>query len=257
MAARLEVLFLGTGSSHPSPRRNASSIALLEGERALLMDCGEGTTRQLARAELDPAAVDRVLITHMHGDHVLGVPGLVWHLEHHGRERPLVLEGPPGVPRVLAHLLADPFPDTSFPVRVRRLVDRAVMRWSGHRILARELEHTVPTLGYALAHPEEGRRLAYAADTRPCAPAEALARGAGLLIHEATYADEHAREARTRGHATAREAAQVAEAADVDALALTHISPRYEDPTPLREEAEAVFDDVRVAEDLTRIAVGE
>ena len=94
-----------------------------------------------------------------------------------------------------------------------------------------------------------GRRIVYCTDTRPCEAAIDLARGADVLIHEATYGADMAAEAIDRYHSTAAEAAAVAREAGVGQLILTHISPRYTEASSLLAEARAVFPQTELAED--------
>jgi ribonuclease Z len=115
-----------------------------------------------------------------------------------------------------------------------------------------------------VVHPSElvgptrpGRTVVYTGDTRPADTVRAVARGADLLVHEATFSSEEAARAVETGHSTAREAAEIARAAGVRELILTHISPRYSREAPeLLAEASAVFPAVRVAKDGMRVEVG-
>jgi ribonuclease Z len=106
-----------------------------------------------------------------------------------------------------------------------------------------------------LGSPRPGKSIAYCLDTRPCAQAVELAKGVDLLIHEATYTEEFAAEASKYGHSTAAQAARTAVEAGARRLLLTHFSSRFPDPSPLLEEARAIFPETILAEDLMEVQV--
>jgi ribonuclease Z len=105
-----------------------------------------------------------------------------------------------------------------------------------------------------LGEPRRGRRIVYTGDTAPCQATEVFAHEADLLVHEATFLDDELARARETGHSTARQAAEVASAAGVKLLALTHLSTRYF-PRDIRDEARAVFPDALVPRDFDTIEV--
>jgi len=105
-----------------------------------------------------------------------------------------------------------------------------------------------------LGEPRRGRRIVYTGDTAPCQATEVFAHEADLLVHEATFLDDELARARETGHSTARQAAEVASAAGVKLLALTHLSTRYF-PRDIRDEARAVFPHTLVPRDFDTIEV--
>ena len=101
----IKLTFLGTSDSIPTEERNHTSILLTyEGEN-ILIDCGEGTQRQIRKAKLNPCKITRILITHWHGDHVLGIPGLLQTLSMSGYNKTLYIYGPEGTKKFMKELL--------------------------------------------------------------------------------------------------------------------------------------------------------
>ena len=96
MTEKVEIVFLGTGSAVPTIRRNHPSIFLRYKDESILFDCGEGTQRQIRKAKLNPCKLTRLFITHWHGDHVLGIPGLLQTLALNNYNRELEIYGPKG-----------------------------------------------------------------------------------------------------------------------------------------------------------------
>ena len=105
-----------------------------------------------------------------------------------------------------------------------------------------------------VGEPRRGRRIVYSGDTAPCQATEVFAHEADLLVHESTFLDDELARARETGHSTARQAAEIAGAAGVRLLALTHLSTRYF-PRDIRDEARAVFPDTLVPRDFDTIEV--
>ena len=105
MANKIKLTFLGTASQMPSARRNHTAILLNYKDENLLVDCGEGTQRQFRKARLNPCKITRLLITHWHGDHVFGIPGILSTLALSGYNKTLYVYGPRGIKDSMKNLL--------------------------------------------------------------------------------------------------------------------------------------------------------
>src|SRR5947207_7573516 len=106
MMDQIRIQFLGTSAGMPSRARNVAAVAVVMDGRVLLFDCGEGTQQQLLRSEVRSGGIEAIFITHLHGDHLFGLPGLLSSLGLGGRREPLIVYGPPGI---TAYLRATPY----------------------------------------------------------------------------------------------------------------------------------------------------
>lgn len=250
----LRVLFLGTGGSAPSAARAPLSLLIGTSAQSVLVDFGEGCARQLLAADHDPVSIDACLLTHLHADHYLGLPGLLSVLADRGRRRPLPVVGPRGLEGVIGPLAGSvgPLPFTVETTSTERV---GTVPAAGMRALAFPVRHVGRALGYAFF---QGERVGVvvSGDTQPCPAIERVARGARLLVHEATFCDDELERARETGHSTAREAALVARHAGVDLLAVVHLSSRYPPSQALRE-ARSVFAATKLPRDLDQALVRE
>jgi len=113
----------------------------------------------------------------------------------------------------------------------------------------------IVTPAMVMGPPRKGIRVVYSGDTAPCQGLERACQGADVLVHEATVASELEDKAREFGHSTARDAAELAKRAGVASLYLVHISGRYEDPSPLLEEARGIFPSTIIPNDLDSFVV--
>ncbi len=298
----MQILFLGTSGSWPTPKRNVSAVAVKRGPEVLLFDCGEGTQRQFMLSPMSFMQVSRIFVTHFHGDHFLGIPGLVQSMTMGDRQAPLEMYGPRGMKDLVHRMLTLGHFKAGFDVPVRELAGGDEEDFGEYVVRALDAQHTVPALSYALEEkerpgrfdlekaralgipegplyrklqegqsvlvagrtfgpdlvlgpPRRGRKIVYTGDTMPSESLVAFARGADVLIHDATAETSLEEKANRYGHSTARQAALVAKDAGVRTLVLTHVSPRYEDAAPILADATPVFPNTFLAEDFFRMDV--
>ncbi len=145
----MKLVFLGTGGSYPTPDRNVSSLALKYEGEVLLFDCGEGTQRQLMKSSLSFMSVDKIFVTHFHGDHFLGIPGLIQSMNMNDREKTLEIYGPHGTASVLRELVSKGYFKPSYPVEITELNPEARLVFDGYLVKTVETDHNVPSLAYS------------------------------------------------------------------------------------------------------------
>jgi ribonuclease Z len=145
----LRISFIGTAASVPSAARGTSATLLARGGDRVLVDCGEGTQRQLLRSGLGLVDLDLVLLTHLHGDHYLGLPGMLKTFGLRGREEPVRLVGPSGLRRLM-EILRPVVGRLPFDLVIDEAAPGPVWEAPGARIEAFPTRHSVPSLGYAL-----------------------------------------------------------------------------------------------------------
>lgn len=147
----LEVIFLGTGSAAPTPERWHPSVALRYEGEVMLFDCGEGAQMRLHEAGISPVKVDRIFVTHWHGDHFFGLPGLLYSMAMDKRTRTVEIYGPAGTKKLMRHILALG-PPLGFPVLVKEInakkKAKIVCTGDGYQILSVNSTHQVPSVAY-------------------------------------------------------------------------------------------------------------
>lgn len=149
----LRLTFLGTSSSRPTVRRGVSSLAVQREGDLHLLDCGEGTQRQMMRFGVG-FNVGSVFLTHLHADHYLGLPGLLRTMSLQGREEELVVRCPAGrEDDVLAAILVGG-DRLAFPLRVEGLEPGQDVSFDGYSIRAFRTDHTADSVGYVLVEPD-------------------------------------------------------------------------------------------------------
>ena len=285
-----EVTMLGTASAVPTLQRGLSAIAVRRDGDVYLLDCGEGTQRQMMRFGVSYMKVRAIFITHLHLDHFLGVFGLVETMALNGRKEKLLIFGPRGCSAV--------FNKKEF-VEIIEIDGKFSRQFEGFTASAFPTAHTKDSLGFVFAeearrrfyedkakalgikgpmfsqlmgkgsvkvegkaiklkdvtYEQEGKKLAYTGDAVASAAIAKAVKGADLLIHESTFCSDRAAEAKEAKHCTALQAAQEAKKAGAKKLLLTHISGRYLGPQQLIDEAKKAFENTVVAEDGLKVTV--
>jgi ribonuclease Z len=163
----LYLVFLGTGGGVPTPERGLSSFVLnYEGE-LLMFDCGEGTQHQMIKAKIGFGRETKIFVTHLHGDHVLGLPGLIQTMSLLGRTKKLEVYGPRGLKEFLEAARTYIQFNLRFPLEVKEIGEGTVYKNKRYKVLARWAEHSIPNLAYAFVeskkpgkfHPEKALEL--------------------------------------------------------------------------------------------------
>lgn len=252
-----EIVFLGTAGAMADAEHGNTHLAVLYGEKALLVDSSGNPAARLRQAGIDPLRLDDIIVTHFHPDHVSGVPILLMELWLLGRRAPVRVHGlEHAISRLQVMMdLYEPWhwPEF-FEIQYHTLPDVAgmlVLEDAGLRVWSAPVKHLLPTVGLRFDFLVEGKTAAYSCDTEPAPAVVALARGADWLIHEAA--------GETLGHSTAEQAGAIAAEAGARALYLVHYHPASVGGAPdaLPGQARRHFSGpVTLAVDGMRISIG-
>ena len=305
----MDITFLGTGCMVPTKDRNVSAIFLSYKNKGILIDCGEGTQRQMNIAGINRNKVNYVFLTHWHGDHVSGLIGLIQTIgnqQAQNKEIPaLHIYGPKDTEERIEHLLQTCIFDNKLNIEVHELLPKrtelmTILDTEDFSITAAIMDHGVPCLAYSFIEKDtrkistqkinefkiphgpmigalqrgesittngriitsdmvssikKGQKITFILDTGLCENAIAIAKNSDLLICEASYASHIEEKAENNKHLTAKQAALIANNAEVKRLIITHISQRYKTPEEVLEDARDVFATVEVAYDFMKVKI--
>ncbi|MBL7051484.1 MAG: ribonuclease Z [Nanoarchaeota archaeon] len=145
----MEITTLGTSSMVPTINRNHSATLLTYKNENILIDCGEGTQRQFRKAKISPVKITKILITHWHGDHVLGLPGLMLTLGHSNYNKTLEIYGPKGTKKFMSHIYK--FFETRLKIdyKVHEIEKGIFFENDKFKLEATELDHGPICLAYS------------------------------------------------------------------------------------------------------------
>jgi ribonuclease Z len=146
----LNVIFLGTAGSLPTPDRNPSAVLVNREGELVLFDCGEGTQRQMMCARTGMMRMDYIFLTHLHADHILGIPGLLETMAFQGRKTPLTIAGPVRTADLVEKFNSISHYSRNFEIKTVELNPDDVIKMNGYCVEAVETNHSIPSLGYCL-----------------------------------------------------------------------------------------------------------
>ena len=278
---------------------NPTSQVLEIKSHMFLIDCGEGTQVQLRKGKIKFSRINHIFISHLHGDHFFGLPGLIATFRLLGREKEMHIYGPKGIQEAMTLLLKLGNSWTNYQLTFHELTSKdQQLIFEDEKVTVETipLNHRVYTNGFlfkeklderklnieaAIEHkidtayyrnikngkdvisddgilvsnseltfdPPQPKSYAFCSDTAYKPEIVSQIKNVTVLYHESTFLESEAHLSGKTKHATAKEAAAIAKAADVGQLILGHYSTRYKSIELFKEEAQAVFDNVALADD--------
>lgn len=257
------VTTMGTASAMPISDRNPSAQMLSANGRLFLIDCGEGTQKQMRRCHFSFVKLEAIFISHIHGDHMFGLFGLLNSMAMYGRSAPLYIYGPQALGGIINFYKSyfgseDIFEIVFHPLQAR---EPELVHTSKHlTVTAFPLKHKIDCYGFRFdetvseRHRRENpayraKSYAYCSDTMPFEELPQYVKGVSCLYHEATYMTEMEDKAAARFHSTGAQAAKCALEAGAGRLIIGHYSSRINDIGALLAECREIFPDAEAASD--------
>ncbi|MFV8291354.1 ribonuclease Z [Aerococcus viridans] len=155
----MEITFLGTGAGVPSRSRNVTSIMLKlldESNEMWMFDCGEATQHQIMKTTLKPRKVTKIFITHLHGDHIFGLPGFLSSRSHQGGEAPVTIYGPKGIKAYIDNFLKVTRTTLGYDLIIQELADEGmVFQNDQYQVIYKTLDHAVQSYGFRVIEADQ------------------------------------------------------------------------------------------------------
>ncbi len=154
----MELIFLGTGAGIPSKERNVSAVALnllQELNSIWLFDCGEATQHQILHTSIKPRKINKIFITHMHGDHIFGLPGLLSSRSFQGGKELLTVYGPSGIKNYIETSLQASGTHLTYPLAIKEIEEGQLFDDPLFTVYCKKLEHGIPSYGYRIVEKEK------------------------------------------------------------------------------------------------------
>lgn len=148
MVSNFSILFAGTGGSWPTPGRGLPAVILKIGASTNLLDCGEGTQKQLMKSNVSFMSIQNIFISHFHGDHFLGILGMVQSMSFNGRTEDLNIYGPRGAIRILSNALGAGYYRLGFKITVTELMYGEEYSFGDFTVRTLHNDHPVPAMSF-------------------------------------------------------------------------------------------------------------
>ena len=298
----MKLVFLGTSGAMPTIQRGLSCTCLVKDNEVLMFDAGEGAQISYLKSGLPWNKKMKIFVTHLHGDHCIGILGLLQSMNLQNRAKPLEIFGPEGIDEFITANIKILNFGLSFPVLITKINEGMLVNEKNYSIFASDAKHRIPAFSFrfdekdkpgeffpekakALKIPEgklwrelqignsieidgkkivssqvtgekrSGRKIGISGDTRPTDKLVEFFKNCDYLSFDSTFADELKEKAVETNHSTAKEAAELAEKANVSTLILTHFSARYNDESVLLKEAKEIHNNTITAKDLLEVNI--
>ncbi len=197
VAQDTRVVLLGTGNPNPDPDRMGPAVAILSGSRAYIVDCGPGVVRRAAQAGIAMEQITRAFVTHLHSDHTVGLPDLIFTPAVTGRKEPLEIYGPPGI-RAMTSLVMkayredqqirlhglEPAVPQAYVVHAHDVAPGEIYRDDAVRVIAFAVNHGSWKHAYGYRFEAPDKVIVISGDTTYSPGLIAAAKGCDILVHE-------------------------------------------------------------------------
>ena len=298
----MKLVFLGTSGAMPTTDRGLTCICVVKDNEILMFDAGERAQISYLKSGLPWNKKMKIFVTHLHGDHCIGILGLLQTMNLQNRTESVEIFGPDGIDEFIAANIKILNFGLSFPVLISRVNEGLIVDEKDYSVFANDANHGIPAFSFrfdekdrpgkffpenakALEIPEgelwrelqmgnsieidgkeifssqvtgkrrPGMKIGVSVDTRPTDELVEFFKNCDYLSFDSTFADELKDKAVEANHSTAKEAAELAEKANVSTLILTHFSARYNDESVLLEEAKKIHDNTIAAKDLLEVNI--
>ncbi len=261
----LAVTILGNNSALSMHNRHQTAQVVTSEDQLFLVDCGEATQLQMERYKIKKSKINHIFISHLHGDHYYGLPGLLNTFSLTNRIAPLHLYATPELKTLIDLQLKISSSSFGFEFIFHPITGAAtLLDLPGISVECFPVSHRIPCWGFLFktkgkpARVKEGETLrapippksyAFCADSKYDESILEYVKGCNLIYHEATYLDNQAEKAAARFHSTSSDAATIALKAGAEKLLLGHFSSKYADLSPFEMEARKTFPGAKISKE--------